>query len=445
MTRAATFLGQGRKRVAIIGSGISGLLAAERLATQHDIVLFEADSRLGGHTHTVDVDGPDGVTAVDTGFIVCNDQSYPEFLALMNRLGVPLRASTMSFSMSCEASRVEYCGSSLGGLFAQRRNLLRPSFWSMLRGILRFHKVAESYADTDMTLADVLKNERLDGSFARWYLMPMMAAIWSANPDCLASMPARFFVRFFSNHGMLQIKDRPQWRTVVGGSRSYLEPLSRSFSDRIRLNHPVVEVSREGGCAIVRTRDGAVERFDAVVMATHSDQSLRMLADPSTEEHAVLSAIPYQPNDVVLHTDTTLMPAQRKVWSAWNYRLPANPEDRATVTYDMNALQGLPGKERYLISLNSSGRIDPAKVLRRFSYDHPVFDERCVAAQARVAEVSGAGRVWFCGAWCGFGFHEDGVKSALRVAADFGIGNGVSDSSEASPRRAPTLVSGEVS
>ena len=259
MNRAATFLGSGKKRVAVIGTGISGLLAAERLATRHDVVVFEAASRLGGHTHTVDVETPSGSLAVDTGFIVCNDRTYPEFLALMARLGVPLRASTMSFSMSCEASRVEYCGSSLGGLFAQRRNLLRPSFWSMLRGIIRFHKVAESYADTDLTLADVLHKERLDGAFARWYLMPMMAAIWSANPDSLAQMPARFFVRFFRNHGMLQIKDRPQWRTVVGGSRSYLEPLTRTFADRIRLDSPVVEVSREAAGVAVRTAGGERE------------------------------------------------------------------------------------------------------------------------------------------------------------------------------------------
>ncbi|MGK0205800.1 MAG: putative NAD/FAD-binding protein, partial [Planctomycetota bacterium] len=256
------------------------------------------------------------------------------------------------------------------------------------------------------------------------YLMPMMAAIWSAKPVALASMPARFFIRFFSNHGMLQVKNRPQWRTVVGGSRSYLGPLSGTFSDRIRLNAPVVEIRRQPGGVLVRVKGGELELFDAVVLATHSDQAARMIADASHAERAVLSAIPYQANDVVLHTDTSLMPRRLKTWSAWNYRLPASASEHATVTYDMNTLQGLETTERYLVSLNSSAMIDPEKVLRRFSYDHPVFDQRCLQAQADVGQVSGTGRIWFCGAWCGFGFHEDGVKSALRVAADFGVGNG---------------------
>ncbi|MGK0157957.1 MAG: putative NAD/FAD-binding protein [Neolewinella sp.] len=424
MTRAGAFIGHGRKRVAVIGTGISGLLAAERLATKHDVVVFEADSRIGGHTHTVDVQTGDGALAIDTGFIVCNDRTYPGFLGLMSRLDVPLRASTMSFSMHCEASGVEYCGSSFDGLFAQRRNLLRPSFWSMLGGIRRFHRLAESFRDSDCTLAQLLKEARLDGAFARWYLMPMMAAIWSAKPEALASMPARFFIRFFSNHGMLQVKNRPQWQTVVGGSRSYLGPLSRTFSDRIRLNAPVVEIRRQPEGVLVRVKGGEPESFDAVVLATHSDQALRMIADASDAEQSLLSAIPYQANDVVLHTDTKLMPERRKAWSAWNYRLPASPNEHATVTYDMNILQGFETPERYLVSLNSSESIDPQKVLRRFSYDHPVFDQRCLQAQAKVGEVSGTGRIWFCGAWCGFGFHEDGVQSALRVAADFGVGNG---------------------
>ncbi len=432
MTRAAALLGHGRKRLAVVGTGISGLLAAERLATKHDVVVFEADERIGGHTHTVDVQTGDGTVAVDTGFIVCNDRTYPEFLALMSRLGVGLRDSDMSFSMHCEASGVEYCGSSVDGLFAQRRNLLRPKFWSMLHGITRFHRLAESYLDSDLTLGEVLREARLEGAFARWYLLPMMAAIWSAKPEVLSSMPARFFIRFFRNHGMLQVKNRPQWRTVVGGSRSYLGPLSRTFSDRIRLNASVVEIRRQAAGVTVRTKGGEPEVFDGVVLATHSDQAARMLVDSSDAERAVLTAIPYQANDVVLHTDTSLLPNRRKTWSAWNYRLPASPSEHATVTYDMNTLQGLETVERYLVSLNSSARIDPAKVLRRFSYDHPVFDERCVQAQAQVAELSGTGRVWFCGAWCGFGFHEDGVQSALRVANDFGIDNGLGVASRVS-------------
>ena len=428
MTRAGALLGPGRKRVAVIGTGISGLLAAERLATKHDVVVFEADSRIGGHTHTVDVDTAHGPLAVDTGFIVCNDRTYPEFLSLMSRLGVLLRDSTMSFSMHCEASGVEYCGSSVDGLFAQRRNLLRPSFWSMLRGIRRFHQMADSFLRSELTLGELLREARLDGAFARWYLMPMMAAIWSAKPEALLRMPARFFIRFFSNHGMLQVKNRPQWRTVVGGSRSYLAPLTSTFSDRIRLNSPVVEIRRQQDGVLVRAASSEPELFDGVVLATHSDQAARIIADASDAEQSLLSAIPYQANDVVMHTDKRLLPKRSKTWSAWNYRLPASASEHATVTYDMNTLQGLEAEERYLISLNSSAMIDPAKVLRRFSYDHPVFDQRCLQAQASVAEVSGSNRVWYCGAWCGFGFHEDGVKSALRVAADFGIGNGETSS-----------------
>jgi len=433
MTRAEAYLGVGRKRIAVIGTGVAGLLAAERIAERHDVVVFEAASRIGGHTHTVDVDGANGKVAIDTGFIVCNDRTYPEFYALMERLGVSLRPSTMSFSMRCERSDVEYCGSSLDGLFVQRRNLARPAFWCMLRGIRRFHRIAESYADSDLTLAEVLRIERLDGAFGRWYLLPMMAAIWSANPEGLGKMPARFFVRFFRNHGMLQVRNRPQWRTVVGGSRSYLEPLSRTIVDRIRLNSPVVEVRRQIDGVIVRVQGQHAELFDAAVMATHSDQSARMLTDASAAESAVLTAIPYQGNDVVLHTDTSLLPQRQKAWSAWNYRIPEDSRECATVTYDMNTLQGLDEPERYLVSLNSSHRIHPDKVLRQFKYDHPVFDQRCEQAHRDVAQVSGSGRVWFCGAWCGFGFHEDGVKSALRVAADFGIGGGTPHAGDVSP------------
>lgn len=437
MTRAAGLLGAGRRRVAVIGTGVSGLLAAERLATRHDVTVFEADDRVGGHTHTVDVDRADlssGKVAVDTGFIVCNDRTYPEFFALLARLGVALRPSTMSFSVRCEDTGVEYCGTGLGGLFAQRRNLVRPAFWSMLFGIQRFHRIAESFSGTDKTLGDVLQEARLGKAFARWYLVPMMAAIWSARPDALLRMPATFFVRFFRNHGMLQVRDRPQWYTVVGGSRSYLGPLTRTFSDRIRLRSPVAGIRRDDDGVLVRVLGQQAERFDAAVLATHSDTALRMLEDPSIAEREVLGAIPYQPNDVVLHTDTSLMPRRRQAWAAWNYRLPAGPGELATVTYDMNTLMGLSTEDRYLVSLNSTASIDPSRVLRRFEYDHPVFDEAGVAAQARIADVSGSRRVWYCGAWCGFGFHEDGVRSALRVAADFGIGSGAGES------RTPELV-----
>jgi predicted NAD/FAD-binding protein len=421
MTRAAAVLGPGRKRLAIVGSGIAGLCAAERLAAFHDVVVFEADARIGGHTHTVDVDGPTGRLAIDTGFIVCNDRTYPGFLALMRRLGVPLRPTTMSFSVRCERTGFEWNGGGLHEIFAQRSNLLRPSFLRMLWDIVRFHRQAAGFAVADLTLGEVLARGRFGRRFAPHYLVPMMAAIWSAEPERLLAMPARFFVRFFANHGMLTVNDRPQWMTVVGGSRAYLAPLTRSFAGCIRTGAPVESLHRDHDGVQVKVAGQASERFDAAVVATHSDQALRLLADPTSAEREVLGAIPYQENDVVLHTDPNLLPRRRRAWAAWNYHLPQQPVSRATVTYCMNLLQGLPGPTVYNVTLNRSDAIDPATVLRRFVYHHPVFDAAGVAAQARVDAVNGSARVWYWGAWCGFGFHEDGVQAGLRVAADFGV------------------------
>jgi predicted NAD/FAD-binding protein len=422
VTVAKRLLGPGKKRLAVIGTGISGLVAAERLCRAHDVVVFEQEARLGGHTHTVDVDdGLGGTVAVDTGFIVCNDRTYPGLLNLLRRLGVPLRPSTMSFSVRCERTGLEYHGGGFSGLFAQRRNLLRPSFWGMLRDILRFHRLAPDFADGDLTLADVLASRRFGRAFADHYLVPMMAAIWSAEPQRLLRMPARFFVRFFANHGMLTVHDRPQWFTVVGGSRSYLAPLSAPFAGSLRLGARVVWMRRLADGVAIKVAGAPEERFDAAIVATHSDQALGLLTDASDDEARVLGAIPYQPNDVVLHTDERLLPRRRRAWAAWNYHLPATPAARATVTYDMNTLQGLTTGRRFLVTLNRRDAIDPARVLRTFTYDHPVFDAAGVRAQAEVRALNGRRRVWFCGAWCGFGFHEDGVQAALRVADDFGL------------------------
>lgn len=422
MTVARRLLGPGKKRLAVIGTGISGLVAAERLCRAHDVVVFEQEARLGGHTHTVDVDdGQGGTVAVDTGFIVCNDRTYPGLLALLRRLGVPLRPSTMSFSVRCERTGLEYHGGGFCGLFAQRRNLLRPSFWGMLRDILRFHRLAPDFAVGDLTLADVLASRRFGRAFADHYLVPMMAAIWSAEPQRLLRMPARFFVRFFANHGMLSVHDRPQWFTVVGGSRSYLAPLSAPFAGSLRLGARVAAMRRLADGVAIKVAGAPEERFDAAVVATHSDQALGLLTDASDDEARVLGAIPYQSNDVVLHTDERLLPRRRRAWAAWNYHLPAAPAARATVTYDMNTLQGLTTGRRFLVTLNRRETIDPARVLRTFTYDHPVFDDAGVSAQAEVRALNGRRRVWFCGAWCGFGFHEDGVQAALRVADDFGL------------------------
>ncbi len=429
MTRAAAFLGSGRKRLCVVGTGIAGLLAAERLCRSHDVVVFEAEGRIGGHTHTVEVPGPGGPFAIDTGFIVCNDRAYPSFTALLARLGVALRPSTMSFSVRCERTGLEYNGGSFNQLFAQRRNLLRPSFWGMLRDIVRFHEKARDFAHGEATLRDVLRTGGFHTAFAEHYLVPMMAAIWSAEPQRLMAMPARFFVRFFDHHGMLQVKGRPQWFSVVGGSKTYLGPLSTPFANRIRMASPVVSLRRAADGVIVQVPGQPAERFDGAVVAAHSDQALRLLADPTDTERAVLGAIPWQENDVVLHTDMRLLPRRKRAWAAWNYHLPRIAASRATVTYCMNILQGLPGPTIYNVTLNASEAIDPRTVLRRFVYHHPVFDSAGVAAQVLVPELNGRGRVWFCGAWCGFGFHEDAVQSALRVAADFGMG--ASDTGEA--------------
>lgn len=423
MSRATTSLGSGPLRIAVVGAGISGLVAAHVLSQRHEVTVFEAEPRLGGHTHTVDVDVDRSGRSVpvDTGFIVFNDRTYPRFCALLDRLGVARRPTTMSFSVHCERTGLEYNGTSLNSMFAQRRNLLRPRFWGMLRDILRFHRDAEAFARGGATLRDVLAQGRYGREFGEHYLVPMMAAIWSAEPERLLGMPARFFVRFFANHGMLQVSDRPQWFTVAGGSRSYLEPLARPFAARLRLGCPVLRIDRGPSGVTVHAQAVGGESFDAVVLATHSDQALALLAAPSAREQAILGAIPYQENDVVLHTDRSLLPRRRLAWAAWNYRIPLVPQRRVAVTYCMNILQGLDCDAIVNVTLNQTAAIAADRVLRRFTYHHPVFDEAGVRAQAAVDGIQGGQRTWFCGAWCGFGFHEDGVAAALRVTADFGL------------------------
>jgi len=398
MNKATERLGPGRKRIAVVGAGVSGLVAAHVLSQRHEVTVFEAEPRLGGHTHTVDVyvDRNRRPVAVDTGFIVFNDRTYPRFRQLLALLGVPCRNTVMSFSVHDERTGLEYNGTSPNRLFAQRRNLLRPSFWGMLRDILRFHRDAERLGESDATLADVLAGSRYGRAFGEHYLVPMMAAIWSAEPGRLLGMPASFFVRFFANHGMLQVAGRPQWFTVAGGSRSYLAPLVRPFAKRLQLGCPVLRIDR-------------------------SASALALLAAPGTRERTVLSAIPYQENDVVLHTDTSLLPRRKLAWAAWNYRIPAVPQQRVAVTYCMNILQGLNCAATVCVTLNQTDAIAPDRVLRRFTYHHPVFDDVGVRAQAAVGDLNGHQRTWFCGAWCGFGFHEDAVAAALRVTADFGL------------------------
>jgi predicted NAD/FAD-binding protein len=407
-------------RIAVVGTGIAGLTLAHLLSEEHDVVVFEADDRVGGHTHTVDVEIPEGRVAVDTGFIVCNNWNYPNFLKLLDRLGVRTQPSDMSFSVRCERSGLEYNGGSWNGLFAQRLNALRPSFWRMLSDILRFNRESLALLETGgegPSLGEYLQSGEYRRDFVEHYLIPMGAAIWSSPPDQMMEFPARSFVQFFKNHGLLSVSDRPQWATLVGGSRAYLEPITRPFPDRIRLRSPVLGIRRHADGVTVRTPQG-VEAFDEVAIAAHSDQALRMLEDPNDAEREVLSTIQYQENDVVLHTDDRMMPRSKRAWASWNYHVDAGK--RATVTYWMNHLQRLPIQTPLLVTLNRNQAIRPEKILRKFVYHHPIFGRGSTEAQARWSEVNGVRRTWFCGAWWGYGFHEDGVRSALRVAEKFG-------------------------
>lgn len=412
-----------RQRIAVVGAGISGLTAAWLLGLRHEVTVFEAEPRLGGHTFTVDVAEGAITRAIDTGFIVFNDLTYPNFRRILKLLGVGSKPTTMSFSMHCERTRLEYNGGNLGQIFAQRSNLFSPGFWGMLRDIMRFHDKAHlALQETaDPTIGDFAREHRLGRRFVDHYLVPMGAAIWSSEPEAVLAMPARFFVQFFANHGMLQVTDRPQWYVVEGGSRSYVHKFAALLGSRVRTGTPIRSVQRDAAGVTLTTGDGRTERFDAVVLATHSDTSLRMLADPTAAERAVLGAIPYQENEAVLHTDTRLLPDRRKAWAAWNYRIPQQARSRVAVTYCMNLLQGIDGPVTYNVTLNQSDAVDPAKVLRRITWHHPIYSREGVAAQARWREVSGVNRTHYAGAWTRYGFHEDGVLSGLRVAQDFGL------------------------
>ena len=407
-------------KIAIIGTGISGLTAAWQLHRQHELTLFEANDYIGGHTHTVDVEVGGRQYAIDTGFIVFNDWTYPNFIALLDELGVASQATMMSFSVRCERTGLEYNGDNLNTLFAQRRNLFRPSFYRMIRDILRFNREAPALLNgtSDLSLNAYLREKSYSREFCAHYILPMAASIWSAETALVGEMPARFFVQFFKNHGLLSVKHRPQWRVIQGGSRSYVERLTAPFRDRIRLNCPVAMVSREPSQVLIKSKDSPAETFDAVIFACHSDQALRLLADATDPEREILGAIPYQENEAVLHTDIRLLPRRRRAWAAWNYHLPTQPQARVAVTYDMNILQSLDTAETFCVTLNRSAAIDPARILYRTTYHHPVFTEASVAAQARRAEISGVNRTGYCGAYWSYGFHEDGVNSGLAVVRD---------------------------
>jgi uncharacterized protein len=408
-------------KIAIVGSGIAGLVAARGLSLAHELEVFEAGSHIGGHTHTHELELGAWRGCVDTGFIVFNERTYPNFCALLRELGVAWQASDMGFSVRVERSGLEWNGRNLDTLFAQRSNLLRPSFHRMVRDVLRFAREARTLLDEgpELTLGAWLDERRYSREFVEHYLVPMGAAIWSSGAAAMREFPARFLARFFHNHGMLAVEGRPQWLTVRGGSARYVEALVAPFADRVHVNTPVRAVRRDGDGVELVLRGGETRRFDHVVIAAHSDQALAMLADASRAEREILGALRYQENEAVLHTDERLLPRLRKCWASWNYHVlddagRTHPQ-RVALTYWMNRLQALDAPANVCVTLNRGEAVDPRRVLKRITYHHPQFTREAVAAQARWSEINGARNTWFCGAYWRFGFHEDGVVSGLRV------------------------------
>ena len=409
-------------KIAVIGTGIAGNVAAWHLCREHEITVFEANSHIGGHTHTHDIVHNGEQHAIDTGFIVFNDWTYPNFIALLDELGVESRPTAMSFSSRCETTGIEYNGSSLNGLFARRRNLFSPRFHGMIRDILRFNREARELLasnDESLTLGRYLHDMKYGRLFIDNYIIPMGAAIWSTDPQQMLAFPACYFVRFFANHGLLNIRNRPQWRVISGGSREYVKSLTAPFRDRIRLNEAVVSVKRLPTHVELRTSAGHTERFDHLFIATHSDQALAALSDPTGPEREVLGAIPYQQNEVELHTDISLLPKSRRAWAAWNYLRRDGDSTRVSVTYNMNILQGIQSTTTFCVTLNDAQHIDPDKIIRRIQYHHPVYTAQGVAAQQRQRDINGECRTWYCGAYWRHGFHEDGVVSALQALQHF--------------------------
>ncbi|MBZ9613574.1 NAD(P)/FAD-dependent oxidoreductase [Rheinheimera maricola] len=415
-------------RIAVVGGGISGMMSWYLLQQKHDVTVIEANDYLGGHTATVDVEVAGKSYAIDTGFIVFNNWTYPVFNRLIAELGVAFQHTQMSFSVKNSAQNLEYNGNTLTSLFAQRRNLIRPSFWFMLFEIMRFNKLGkkllvQDHADLDLALGDFLLKYDFGAAIRDNYLLPMGAAIWSAGLAEMPAFPLRFFLRFFNNHGLLNISDRPQWSVIKGGSKRYVEALQAKLgTDKVKLAQHITAIDRDASGVTISFADGRAEQYDKLVLACHSDQALALLGDAASEdEAAVLGGIAYQMNDVVLHTDTRLLPDRKRAWAAWNYNLDANIHQRATLTYNMNLLQGITAPVTFCVTLNNTQAIDPAKILGVYQYAHPVYNHYTLAAQQQRSKINGVNHTYYCGAYWYNGFHEDGAKSAVDVAALLGV------------------------
>lgn len=412
------------RRIAVIGTGISGMAAAWLLSARHQVTVYERESRIGGHSHTVDAPGKHGPVPVDTGFIVYNEQTYPNLTALFAHLDVPTRPSRMSLAVSLDDGELEYCGNGLSGLFAQKRNLARPRFWSMIGDLRRFYARARhdlATIDENRTLGDYLDAHEYGAAFRDDHLLPMAAAIWSASPASILDYPATSFIRFQDNHDLMQFTNRPPWRTVTGGSRAYVERLTAAYADAIRLGAPVIGVKRTANGVEIRTKKGDIEHYDDVVVATHADQALAMLDDPTVAERELLGAFRYSRNTAILHRDPTLMPRRRKVWSSWNYLGHRGENaDTVSVSYWMNSLQGIASDTPLFVSLNPPLPPRVGTIINAEVYDHPHFDSAAMAAQRRLWSLQGSRNTWYCGAYFGAGFHEDGLQAGLAVAEALG-------------------------
>ena len=410
-----------RCKIAVVGTGIAGNVVSYYLNQDHDITVFEKNNYVGGHSHTHSVSSPEGDYQVDSGFIVFNYETYPQFTRLLQKLGVEVQTSEMSFGVRCERTGLEYMGSTLNSLFTQRRNFFRPSFWGMLIDIIRFNRKGASLldeGDTEISLEDYLKKEAYGKAFKEDYLLPMASAVWSADKNMMSRFPAKYLIRFFYNHGLLKIFNRPQWYVIKGGSKEYVDAITRGHRHAIRLDTAVNSISRSDTGVIVKTSVDQ-ESFDYVFLACHSDQALSLLANPRELEREVLGAITYQKNDAVLHTDTSLLPKNRRAWAAWNYHRLEREQDQVAMTYNMNILQNFSCETQFCVTLNNTSAVDPSKIIAKMRYEHPVYTPESVAAQGRQREINGQDRIYFCGAYWRYGFHEDGVASAMNALDDF--------------------------